>query len=301
MANGKAEITMIATNDLKARVSLLDLLTADGHTPRKSGVNFALSCMFHDEHSPSFIIFPDGHYRCFGCGEHGDVIDYIRKTRGVDFVQAAQILAERAGVSTTVDKAPAPAPRPARKEPERIDPAVYPRLLRMAETLALDTRRCERIAQSRGWKAETVRGLALEASLGWHEGKLAFLYEHRAKFRSKENGERVIRWDKGKGELQLWRAFLLTLRCVRRVIITEGETDAITLIDSGAEDLRTVVVSMPSASTFKADWAPRFAGKEVVLMLDNDKAGEKATADTLAALRPHARSISTLNWKEVNQ
>src|SRR5262249_56699128 len=59
------------------------------------------------------------------------------------------------------------------------------------------------LAKSRGWRTETVTELAWEPSLGWHDGKLAFLYESGCKLRWRENGERVIRWAFGKP--WLWR------------------------------------------------------------------------------------------------
>ena len=47
-------------------------------------------CPFHDEQTPSFYIFPDNKYKCFGCGEYGSSIDYIMKRDGVDFITAVK-------------------------------------------------------------------------------------------------------------------------------------------------------------------------------------------------------------------
>ncbi len=56
-------------------------------------------CPFHDERSPSFHVRPGvGRYHCFGCGEGGDVIDFIMKLDGMSFVEAVEYLAPRAGV-----------------------------------------------------------------------------------------------------------------------------------------------------------------------------------------------------------
>lgn len=49
-------------------------------------------CPFHDERTPSFNIFPDNHYHCFGCGEHGSSIDFIMKTQTKTFLEAVRIL-----------------------------------------------------------------------------------------------------------------------------------------------------------------------------------------------------------------
>ena len=95
---------------------------------------------------------------------------------------------------------------------------------------------------------ETVRGLALDGHLGLHEGKLAFLYGHGLKLRWQEKGERRISWAFG-GNHELWRADRLALPQVRRVIVCEGETDAVCLLDAGLEsDADVAVVAIPGAS-----------------------------------------------------
>lgn len=48
-------------------------------------------CPFHDEKTPSFIV-SDEAYHCFGCGEHGDVVDFIQKIDGCDFKEAVKKL-----------------------------------------------------------------------------------------------------------------------------------------------------------------------------------------------------------------
>jgi DNA primase len=56
-------------------------------------------CPFHDERSPSFNVTPGKElYHCFSCGEGGDVITFIRKIEHLDFTEAVERLAARAGV-----------------------------------------------------------------------------------------------------------------------------------------------------------------------------------------------------------
>ncbi len=60
---------------------------------RGAGSRLNGKCPFHDERTPSFFIFTnDNHYHCFSCNKHGDVIDFIMKTRGFTFVEAVQFL-----------------------------------------------------------------------------------------------------------------------------------------------------------------------------------------------------------------
>jgi len=57
-------------------------------------------CPFHDERSPSFTVRPGvGRYHCFGCGEGGDVFDFLIKTTAVTFVEAVEAMAAKTGVA----------------------------------------------------------------------------------------------------------------------------------------------------------------------------------------------------------
>ncbi|HEX8996401.1 MAG TPA: DNA primase [Ktedonobacterales bacterium] len=66
---------------------------------KKSGKAWRGLCPFHGERTPSFYVYPDGHWRCFGCNEHGDLITFVEKTQGLDFIDALTALAEKAGVT----------------------------------------------------------------------------------------------------------------------------------------------------------------------------------------------------------
>ena len=71
---------------------------------KKVGRNYTGLCPFHNEKSPSFTVSQDKQiYKCFGCGEAGNVISYIMKDRNVTFPEAARVLAERANISIEVD------------------------------------------------------------------------------------------------------------------------------------------------------------------------------------------------------
>ena len=66
---------------------------------RKSGVRYVGCCPFHSERTPSFYVFPNtGTYKCFGCGEGGDVIRFVQKIGNKTFVEAVTELANTAGV-----------------------------------------------------------------------------------------------------------------------------------------------------------------------------------------------------------
>ncbi len=66
---------------------------------KQAGRNLKAPCPFHQEKSASFMVSPEkGIYHCFGCGEGGDIFNFVMKMEGMDFRQALEWCARRAGV-----------------------------------------------------------------------------------------------------------------------------------------------------------------------------------------------------------
>lgn len=76
------------------------------HLPlKKAGSNFKALCPFHQEKTPSFIVSPQKEiFHCFGCGEGGNVFNFLMKHEKMSFVEAVERLAERAGISLPKDR-----------------------------------------------------------------------------------------------------------------------------------------------------------------------------------------------------
>src|SRR5664279_4301417 len=71
---------------------------------KRAGRRFVGLCPFHSENSPSFSVNPEmGLYYCFGCQESGDAITFVRKLDGLDFPEAVERLAARAGITLRYD------------------------------------------------------------------------------------------------------------------------------------------------------------------------------------------------------
>ncbi len=69
-------------------------------TLRRSGRSYKGLCPFHDEKTPSFTVFPESaRYKCFGCGEGGDVFTFLMKRNGLAFIEAVEELAREANVA----------------------------------------------------------------------------------------------------------------------------------------------------------------------------------------------------------
>jgi len=114
-----------------------------------------------------------------------------------------------------------------------------------------------------------------------------------------QNGQRGFAFAFGKAQ-RLWRdCLLLPLPLTRRVVITEDETDAIALIDAGIEGtLETLVMALPGASILPAGFEQRLVGRDVVLVFDNDIAGQRATALASERLRGFAATVRTVDWQK---
>ncbi|HEY3721725.1 MAG TPA: DNA primase [Acidimicrobiia bacterium] len=73
---------------------------------KRVGRRFVGLCPFHAENSPSFSVNPElSLYYCFGCQESGDAITFVRKLDGLDFPEAVERLAARAGITLRYDSA----------------------------------------------------------------------------------------------------------------------------------------------------------------------------------------------------
>jgi len=81
---------------LRRDVSLPDTAASFGVKLEKDGREFLGCCPFHAEDTPSFTIFVGKdkveRFHCFGCGEHGDVMDFVQKIKGVGLREAISIL-----------------------------------------------------------------------------------------------------------------------------------------------------------------------------------------------------------------
>ena len=71
---------------------------------KRAGSNLKGLCPFHSEKSPSFTVYPqDNSFYCFGCGAGGDAITFIRKRENLDYPDAVEFLANRAGITIVKD------------------------------------------------------------------------------------------------------------------------------------------------------------------------------------------------------
>jgi DNA primase len=80
-----------------SRINLASLIGETVSLQKKGDFATGL-CPFHEENTPSFYVYHD-HYHCYGCGEHGDAISFVRKMQGFAFMDSLRWLGDRVGIS----------------------------------------------------------------------------------------------------------------------------------------------------------------------------------------------------------
>ncbi|MDQ3617185.1 MAG: DNA primase [Pseudomonadota bacterium] len=90
-------------DDLLARSDIVELIGT--RLPlKRQGKEYSARCPFHDERSPSFTVSPTKQfYHCFGCGAHGTAISFLMNYDRLEFLDAVEELAKRAGMEVPRD------------------------------------------------------------------------------------------------------------------------------------------------------------------------------------------------------
>jgi len=95
---------MDEVEEIKSRINVADLIS-QYLTLKKAGTNFKTNCPFHQEKTASFMVSPEKQiWKCFGCGKGGDIFEFIMEMEGLNFREALELLANRAGVELKTTK-----------------------------------------------------------------------------------------------------------------------------------------------------------------------------------------------------
>lgn len=101
-------------NSLIERVDIVEVVGSRVQL-KKAGANHTGLCPFHDEKTPSFHVYPDGHYHCFGCGAHGTTIGFLMDVDALTFPEAVEALADMLGLEVPREGG----------DVRRVDPGIY--------------------------------------------------------------------------------------------------------------------------------------------------------------------------------
>src|SRR5687768_13281165 len=92
-------------DQVRSSVDIVDIVREFVPSLRVTGRSAKGLCPFHSERTPSFHVHAEkGIFKCFGCGEAGDVISFISKIEQVSFTEAVERLAEKAGIRLAREK-----------------------------------------------------------------------------------------------------------------------------------------------------------------------------------------------------
>lgn len=98
------------------RYPLVEVARRYGLQLQRSGRTWSGRCPFHPDTRPSFHVYPDNHFHCFGCGLHGSVVDFVARAEGVPWKEALLMLARGELGAPSVTLATTP-PLPEEREP----------------------------------------------------------------------------------------------------------------------------------------------------------------------------------------
>lgn len=78
---------------IENKPDLVEAIQREDIILKRAGNNLKGLCPFHAEKTPSFFVFPQkGRFHCFGCGNSGDVIDFVQRLKGLSFKEAVSYL-----------------------------------------------------------------------------------------------------------------------------------------------------------------------------------------------------------------
>ena len=243
---------------------------------KPSGSEFVALCPFHGEKTPSFTIEPGkGLFKCFGCGEFGDVIDFTRKLHNVDLKRACEML----GAVDDPDADHRPLPNMMKPQPNRV-PAFAP-IMPVPDDVPAPP-----AAHATLGKPDHIARVLNQA------GELCYLiYRFEPKTAEDRKQIRPLAFD---GKVWQWKGppaprplYGLPLTVGLPVLLVEGEKKR----DAAAEALAGLfdVVSWPNGAEAvpQADWS-LLAGLDVTMWPDAGTAGRAAAARVTERLQPIA-------------
>lgn len=240
---------------------------------RRNGKAWLGLCPFHQDRHPSFAIYPDGGYRCFGCGAHGSVASLLGQSQAHRWP-----LAPSKSRSDTIPSS-LPDPRPWARHPKAI--AYF---------------------GSRGLTLDTIRRF----SLGWDgwrftipcwrlsDDKLMGIKRRKDPDNAADSGPKYTSWPGSKAWI-----FNEAALGADEIVIAEGEIDCMTLVQAGI----AAVCSTAGVAHFPDAWLPRLAGKRAVVWFDNDGPGRDGAlhlAQRLEGVAASVRIVRDFGAKDVN-
>lgn len=92
-------------DELRERANIVDVVSSYSKLKRSGGHTFKGLCPFHSEKTPSFTVdSAKGLWHCFGCGEGGNIYQFVQKVESLPFPEAVEWLADKTGFQLTYEQ-----------------------------------------------------------------------------------------------------------------------------------------------------------------------------------------------------
>ena len=306
-------------NDIRSKANIVDIISSYGIEVIKKGKDYVCVCPFHNDHSPSMSISVSRQiYKCFACGEGGNVFTFVQNYEKVSFVEAVKIVAEKIDYHLKNDISVQRVDKH-KKEHDILNLATmffqnnlntssgieakkYLKERKIDEKiindfqigLALDGKDdLFKLLHSKGYSADLLESLGLVTIVNdqvydFFKGRVVFpildiegnvvgfsarIYRGEKDTSKYVNTKETLIFTKGNNLFNYYKARGPSKK-EKQIIIVEGQMDAIRVFSSGLEN---VVALGGTALTQNQINLIKRLNVKVILCLDGDGAGEKAT------------------------
>ncbi len=306
-------------DEVVGRLSLLEVAQRYGLELKPSGRTWKSRCPFHPDTRPSFHIYPDGHYHCFGCRAHGTVVEFVARAEGMEWKDALLLLAQGGSIAASPQKGPPP-PEERQPTPEELA-AVHAAWEACRRHIAHP--RAEGYLQRRGIGPEAAKALGLGywppgtaarlEALGLVEAALAVGLLRRRRPREGERerpgyyepfrGRIVIAdisregkatWLTGRAADDATEPKYLNVQLPKPILGLDQVTgDAVVLVEGPLDWVAARIMGLPAAATLgvgvsKLKLLPLARFRRITILFDNDDAGRAAARELSRALGSRA-------------
>lgn len=260
--------------------------------PKTSSGEFQINCPFHDDDVESLSVNSEtGAWKCFGCGKSGSITDFIMQYKGWSRKEVEDYLEKEFplfGGNIQLK---------ASKGNTKIEPISLDDVKRFQTILNNTTRVLKYLRIKRGLSQETINKFLL----GWDGERVTIpviengnIVNIRRYLPNAPKGTpKMLNWKKGYGMVRLFNRDIIKL--YETIYICEGEFDAMVLTQNGFP----AVSSTAGADSWSSTFNILFQNKHVVIVYDNDEAGEKGAKKVAEALSPFVKSIKIVTLDEL--
>jgi len=306
---------IVSLNELKERIKQSNPIEEVISEKLLLNAHFKAICPFHKEETPSFSVnVKEQYFHCFGCGKGGDVFEYVMLEQNIGFWSALKLLAARKGIDVQVDASDGEHESAMRGIENALSEAaiLYNTGLSQAVRQYLNERGiadetiskykigfCNGNEQLKTDKEELIKaGVLYDNGNHYFKGFITFPHIQYGRISYISGRGYPEKKHKKLEKEKVAPAYLYNEQAVKQkdVIIAEGESDTLTLLQNGFN-----ACGVLGASSFNEGWIEKFSKCErVFISFDGDEAGETGNLKIAELLGGKARIVQMPTGKDVN-